>query len=148
MDHGLHHVGLPSRLATFTEAPWAPSSSSSNKSSSSKHSSSWWRPTAAPPDKSAQAPLFQPERAHALQIASIDINPRSRGTALPVASFLLPPAKHHMAPFGPRLTLFLPSFRWVSVHQAWSLIMAGYESGKEVSLSLCLHNPVIHPSSV
>ncbi|MEW5303149.1 MAG: hypothetical protein WDW36_005870 [Sanguina aurantia] len=106
-------------------SPWAPgssssnkssSSSSSNKSSSSRHSSSWWGPTAAPPDRSAQAPLLRPGRAQALQIASIDIHPRSRGVALPVASFLLPPAKHHMAPFGPRLTLFLPSFSGNTLH--------------------------------
>ncbi|MEW5303150.1 MAG: hypothetical protein WDW36_005870 [Sanguina aurantia] len=74
-----------------------------------------WAPP-SPPDRSAQAPLLRPGRAQALQIASIDIHPRSRGVALPVASFLLPPAKHHMAPFGPRLTLFLPSFSGNTLH--------------------------------
>lgn len=119
-DHGLRHVGLPSRLAAFDGTPLGPAgpSPSSSLSSSSKRPGgplSWWRKgrQQSPPDGASTAPsglgakLLGGGFVEAVELHSAERG--RRALQLPVATFLLPkvPVEGFL---GPRMRLSLPSF--------------------------------------
>ena len=91
-DHGRRCVGLPSRLATFSQSS-VPHDSKAPGSSKP----SWWNLP------------FAPHGAHSSEHAVVVRNCERgrRGYGRPVASFLLPAAMHNWAPHIP---MQLPSF--------------------------------------
>lgn len=113
-DHGLQSVGLPSRLASFSEVPASAAPADiASAAAKAKASPSWWwqrrksgthASTSAPGSVTALGGQAQP-----LQIRNVDSR-RGRKLDVPVCTLLLPAARgpHEFA--GPRITLALPSF--------------------------------------
>lgn len=113
-DHGLSHVGLPSRLAAFDAAAAPPPS---NAKAASR---SWWRkgrPAAAAAGAAAQQGLAGLGAALGGgwedAVALRNVERGRRGLAALVATFKLAPMRVEGF-LGPRMRLSLPSFRCVA----------------------------------
>jgi hypothetical protein len=95
--HGLRHVGLPSRLATFLvveedeeQEQGTPCLDSGSSSSSSKSSSSWWHPS-APGDRGSKSP--PPPRAVVVEVRNAERAGSARALSAPVCRLRLPPVR-------------------------------------------------------
>ncbi|KAG2442341.1 hypothetical protein HXX76_002427 [Chlamydomonas incerta] len=96
-DHGVRHVGLPSRLGAFSLVPAAAAGAAAPEQRSGGN---WWLPGAPGGKQSAAAP------AGVLELRNTDTG-RGRGLSTPVCLVELPAAQRAL---GPRITLSLPSF--------------------------------------
>ncbi len=106
------HVGLPSRLATFTLTRTSASSKSASNSNPS-----WWQqqPKAQQQQKGkadAHTSGSSPGDVEVLEVWNAEPAGRGRGLrSVPVVRLELPRAN---TATGPRITLTLPSFRWAT----------------------------------
>ncbi|KAG2433502.1 hypothetical protein HYH02_012620 [Chlamydomonas schloesseri] len=98
-DHGVHHVGLPSRLGAFSLVPAAAAAAAGPVPATERRGGggNWWLPGGK---QSAAAP------AGVLELRNADTG-RGRGLSTPVCLVELPAAQRAL---GPRITLSLPSF--------------------------------------
>ncbi|PNW85602.1 hypothetical protein CHLRE_03g194450v5 [Chlamydomonas reinhardtii] len=95
-DHGVHHVGLPSRLGAFSLLPAASGAAATER----RNGGNWWLPTAPGGKHPAAVP------GGVLELRNADTG-RGRGLSTPVCLIELPAAQRSL---GPRITLSLPSF--------------------------------------
>ncbi|GIM12105.1 hypothetical protein Vretimale_15538, partial [Volvox reticuliferus] len=110
-DHGVNHVGLPSRLAAFKL--FGGGCDGGTAVGSGSRSRSWWckarTPGAADQEKTRawgdQQPISRPQAA-VLELRNVDSS-RGRGLSSPVCRITMPDANRSL---GPRITLSLPSF--------------------------------------
>ena len=93
-DHGLKSVGLPSRLARFTEQAGPNDTKTTGQS--------WWAKSKGGESSGGGGSLC---------ITNVDNNP-GRSMRLPVCTLMLPSAHPVGAWEGPRINLALPSFRY------------------------------------
>jgi hypothetical protein len=101
-DHGVAHVGLPSRLAAFD-------CSSASSSSSGSTGGSWWRPRQ---QQLTGASTSSSTSSSALDVVEVRNLERGRRglPRRPVAALQLPSGVRTSGFLGPRLRLSLPSF--------------------------------------
>jgi hypothetical protein len=120
-DHGLRHVGLPSRAAAF-DAAAAPAGAKQRRAPAP---GSWWCTRGSRSgDANGDAPamsaaalgkLLDGKFTDAVELRNCERG--QRGLATPVATFLMPPLRTEGF-LGPRMRLSLPSFRWVRCRAA------------------------------
>lgn len=96
-NHGLHSVGLSSRLATFSQ-PAKPHAKASKVSAHQARQGSWWSGSAATEGKTVA-----PDCA----VVVHNVEKGKRGLKTPVAEFLLPES---LSSKGPRMPMTLPNF--------------------------------------
>lgn len=96
-NHGLQHVGLPSRVATFSQSS-KPHPKASKVTAKQAKQGSWWSGVAAKQGKAGSTDC-------AVVIQNVEKG--KRGLKTPVAEFLLPEA---LSQKGPRMPLTLPNF--------------------------------------
>ncbi len=114
-DHGLSHVGLPSRLAAFQSAPAQQPSPRAERRAAA---ASWWRKgRAAAPDRRVEQQVASTAGltiggpwVDAIEVRSLEKGRRALDE--PVATFKVARMKTEGF-LGPRLRLSLPSFRCV-----------------------------------
>jgi hypothetical protein len=97
-DHGLQHVGLPSRLATFAQAPCTPSRTHPGRSGTAEEAAiPWWNVP------------FAPHRSVPADVPVVIGNSENgrHGMRSPVARLQLPAAQ---AGWAPRIRMRLPNF--------------------------------------
>lgn len=96
-NHGLQSVGLPSRLATFSQ-PSKPHAKAAKVSAHQAKQGSWWCGAAVKNGKTV---------APGCAVVVQNVERGARGLKAPVAEFLLPEALPRK---GPRMPLTLPNF--------------------------------------
>lgn len=116
-DHGVGHVGLPSRLATFnlTRTP------ASSKSASNSSPSWWQQESKTQQQQKAKSDAHSDSNSSSgsssgdvevLEVWNAEPSGRGRGLrSVPVVRLELPRVN---TATGPRITLTLPSFRWAT----------------------------------
>ncbi|GLC38604.1 hypothetical protein PLESTM_000753000 [Pleodorina starrii] len=109
-DHGIRHVGLPSRLAAFKLTGGGDGGAAAQPGTGSRNW--WWRPgpaataVAAARESHTATKGEQPQQPAVLELRNVD-GGRGRGLSSPVCRITLPDCSRAL---GPRISLSLPSF--------------------------------------